>query len=319
MSRPQKSGIDYFPLDVTLFSDPKIKILKARYGMDGIAVYIYLLCEIYRSGYYLQLNDDSIYIFSDDLKMSSEKVMQVLNFLLERSLFEHTLFQSDKVLTSAGIQRRFQMAVKERAKKNPIQAEGFWLLSEEETEPFIKVNSFLNSSGKSEDNSGKISGFSREESLKESKGKERKENKSKYISPELQISPGKPAYELQLIDGNMYPVWEQDIKKFGLLYPAVDVEQEFRKMIGWLDSNPKNRKTSRGIKRFINGWLCRAQDSARPQRQTEKQGKPGNRFKNFEERQQQDYESMIWSDMRKRSESGGGSQDGGSYPRNDTG
>ena len=220
MSRPKKSGIDYFPLDVTLFSDPKIKKLKARYGVDGIAVYIYLLCEIYRSGYYIQLDEDSIYIFSDDLKMSSAKVMQVLNFLLERSLFERTLFQSDKVLTSAGIQRRFQMAVKERAKKNPIQAEGFWLLGEEDTEPFIKVNSFLNNSGKPKDNSGKKRDFSREESLKESKEKERKENKSKYISPELQSSPGNPVYELPLVDGTMHPVWQQDIEKFGQLYPG---------------------------------------------------------------------------------------------------
>ncbi len=52
------------------------------------------------------------------------------------------------------------------------------------------------------------------------------------------------------------------------LYPAIDVEQEFRKMCGWLDSNPRNRKTARGIKRFITGWLSRAQDKApayRPQ------------------------------------------------------
>lgn len=318
MPRPQKSGIDYFPLDVTFFSDPKIKILKARYGADGITVYIYLLCEIYRSGYYLQLNEDSVYIFSDDLRMSPEKVMQVLNFLLERSLFEYTLFQSDKVLTSAGIQRRFQLAVKERAKKNPIQVEGFWLLSEKNTEPFIKVNAFLNNSGKSEDNSGKMKGFSREKSLKESKEKESKGNKSKYISPELQSSPGKPVYELCLIDGTMHPVYECEIEKYASLYPAVDVGQEFRKMIGWLDSHPKNRKTSRGIGKFINGWLCRAQDSARPKlQQTVKTEKTGNRFKNFSERQQ-DYEAMVWAGMKNRSESGGGkNKDDGGHERGD--
>lgn len=33
-------------------------------------------------------------------------------------------------------------------------------------------------------------------------------------------------------------------------------------MYAWLDSNPKNRKTERGIKRFITGWLGRAQDKA---------------------------------------------------------
>lgn len=46
------------------------------------------------------------------------------------------------------------------------------------------------------------------------------------------------------------------------LYPGIDIEQEFRKMFGWLDSNPRNRKTQRGIKRFITGWLSRAQDKA---------------------------------------------------------
>ncbi len=31
-------------------------------------------------------------------------------------------------------------------------------------------------------------------------------------------------------------------------------------MTGWLDANPTKRKTARGIKRFVNSWLARAQD-----------------------------------------------------------
>lgn len=179
MPRPQKDGIDYFPLDVNFFSDPKIKILKARYGVDGVMIFIYLLCEIYRAGYYIRLDEDRVFLISDDLGMSAEKVKQVLNFLLERSLFDNILFQSDKVLTSAGIQRRFQLAVKERAKKNPVEVKGFWLLEETETEPFIKVNPILNKSQKNKDNSGKNSSNSREESPKESKGKKSKGKESK--------------------------------------------------------------------------------------------------------------------------------------------
>lgn len=221
MPRPQKDGIDYFPLDVNFFSDPKIKILKARYGVDGVAVYVYLLCEIYRAGYYLQLNEDSAYIISDDLKMSAEKVMQIMNFLLERSLLDSKLFQSDKVLTSAGIQRRFQLAVRERAKKNHIEIKGFWLLSEAETEPFIKVNPILNKSQKNEDYSGKNDGYSRELSLKESKVNKSKGNKK--ISPELKNSPGpEAAYQLLLIDGNYYLVDQEEVEKYRQLYPAVD-------------------------------------------------------------------------------------------------
>ena len=114
MARPQKEGLDYFSFDVGFFSDRKVKIIKARYGVDGLAVYLYVLCEIYKDkGYYLKTDDDFIYTISDDLSMSYEKIGQILNFLLERSLFDDTLFKSDKVLSSRGIQKRFQEAVKQ--------------------------------------------------------------------------------------------------------------------------------------------------------------------------------------------------------------
>ena len=115
MARPRKEGMAYFSFDVDFFSNKKIKILKARYGSDGITIFLYLLCEIYKNGYYLKIDDDFEFIISDDLNMDCNKVKQVLNFLLERSLFDNKLFQSDKVLTSAGIQKRFQLAVKTRA------------------------------------------------------------------------------------------------------------------------------------------------------------------------------------------------------------
>ena len=169
VARPKKNGLSYFPLDVDFFEDPKIKILRARYGRDGIVLYIYLLCEIYKQGYYIQVDDDFEYIISDDLKIDQNKAKQVLNFLLSRSLFDNTLFQSDKVLTSAGIQRRFQLAVKERARKNPIEVGKFWLLKKEETEPFIKCTLFTGYSGKSDGFSGKKDINSPEESLKKSK------------------------------------------------------------------------------------------------------------------------------------------------------
>ena len=177
MGRKKQEGNYFFPVDVGFFSDRKIKILKARYGTDGLTIYLYLLCEIYKTGYYMQIDEDIEFIISDDLKMSSNKVKQVLNFLLERSLFDNTLFQSDKVLTSAGIQRRYQKMIKTRALKTPITVERFWLLSEEETESFIKVNSFFNSSEKNGDFSEKKEDFSRKNNIKENKSKINKKEK----------------------------------------------------------------------------------------------------------------------------------------------
>lgn len=175
MARRRQEGNLFFRLDVDFFSDKKIKILKARYGTDGITLYLYLLCEIYKTGYYLKVDEDFEFIISDDLNMDCNKVKQVLNFLLERSLFDNKLFQSDKVLTSAGIQRRYQGMVKARAIKTPIQVEGFWLLPEDETEPFIKVHPSLNNSENNHDNSRKNDDNSEKKETKE------KERKGEYI------------------------------------------------------------------------------------------------------------------------------------------
>ena len=66
---------------------------------------------------------------------------------------------------------------------------------------------------------------------------------------------------LPLNDKSLYDVPVDKIALWKETYPAVDVEQELRRMIAWLDSNPTKRKTRRGIERFINNWLARTQDS----------------------------------------------------------
>lgn len=65
--------------------------------------------------------------------------------------------------------------VKARAIKTPIRVEGFWLLPEEETEPFIKVNPFLNNSENNHNNSRKNDDNSEKKETKE------KERKGEYI------------------------------------------------------------------------------------------------------------------------------------------
>ena len=79
MARPMKNGLTYFPFDVDFFTDKKIKRLRAKYGADGIAVYMYLLCEIYRSGYYIEYDKDLILDISDELNLSEGSTTQIMN------------------------------------------------------------------------------------------------------------------------------------------------------------------------------------------------------------------------------------------------
>lgn len=63
-----------------------------------------------------------------------------------------------------------------------------------------------------------------------------------------------------LKNGDSFEPEPEDIEKWKLAYPNVNVEVELRAMSVWCDANPGKRKTSRGIKRFITSWLSRAQD-----------------------------------------------------------
>lgn len=182
--RPLKQGIDYFPFDVDFFSDKKVKVVKARYGCDGMIVFIYLLCQIYENGYYIKLDEDYEYIISDELKMEPEKIGQIINFLCGRSLFENKLFVEDKVLTSRGIQARFQEAIKKRGAKRSIGVDAeIWLLSKNETESYIEITQFQSFSENNPSKSEKNPSFSQEEVHKEKrKKKESKVNKNKELS-----------------------------------------------------------------------------------------------------------------------------------------
>lgn len=84
-----------------------------------------------------------------------------------------------------------------------------------------------------------------------------------------------------LNDATEYAVSENDVVTYQQLYPGIDVRQELRNIEAWCLSNPKNRKTRNGAKRFLNAWLSRAQNSAR----VEKPAPKKNGFNNFNQRQ----------------------------------
>jgi hypothetical protein len=184
MARPIREGLLYFPFDTDFFQDKKIRALKGRYGTDGLAVYIYLLCEIYKAGYYIVSDDDLILCLADDLNISEGSARQIISFLLSRSLLTEIkgdkLAKSDTVLTAASVQRRFQEAVKGLRRDVCVKAE-YWLLEPEDTLSIIKTCSENNKSGKNEGKSGKNgskSGKNPTNKIKENKIKEKENNLS---------------------------------------------------------------------------------------------------------------------------------------------
>lgn len=68
--------------------------------------------------------------------------------------------------------------------------------------------------------------------------------------------------EIPLIDNTLYQITEDKVKEWQQVYQALDVKNELEKMKCWLNANPKNRKTRKGVERFIVAWLNRSQDKA---------------------------------------------------------
>ena len=184
MARPRKEGFEYFSFDVDFFWDRKIKGLKGRFGIPGIAVYIYILTQVYGDkGYFTKADMDLYDSIIADLGVTQEFTEQVMKFLAERSMLDGTLLSSDNVITAVPIQRRFQKMSMQRGKHNMIEVDRkIWLLTEEETAPFIKVTQNVSYSGKNPGYSGKNPGYDQKKphKVKESKVKESKGNICPY-------------------------------------------------------------------------------------------------------------------------------------------
>ena len=90
--------------------------------------------------------------------------------------------------------------------------------------------------------------------------------RTSYGSGCAETAPPSPApsvplvFQIPLNDNSLFPVTADMVAHWRELYPAVNIEQELRKMIGWCEANPRKRKTRGGVTRFINGWLSKEQN-----------------------------------------------------------
>lgn len=296
-----QDGIDYFPLDTGFLRDKKVLLIKGKYGAKGILILIHILCRIYEEhGYYINWDEDDCFLSADAIGsgVSPELTTQVVNECVVRSMFDEQLYNEFGILTSHGIQWRFIRAAKKR--ENIEFYQEYFLLDTSNPKDVPKgiLNKVTFLSVKVSEEHQKGSGNSKKVSgRKQSKVKESKVQEStvKEISSELETSPrSEVLYQLILIDKSFHLVYSEDVEKYRKLYPAVNIDQEFRKMIGWLDSHPQNRKTPRGIGKFINGWLCRAQDSARPAAAQKEPKK--NQFQQFPQRDI-DYDAIVMQQL----------------------
>ena len=107
MARIAKPGLEYFPFDVDLFQDFRIRKLIKRQGGKAVTVYALLLCLIYKNGYFLQWDEELPFICSESTGFDEAYILEVVKACLALGLFDKNLYASHKVLTSRSIQVRY--------------------------------------------------------------------------------------------------------------------------------------------------------------------------------------------------------------------
>ncbi len=106
-------GISYFPLDVYL--DDKMNLIEAEFGLTGFAVVVKLFQKIYGGqGYYCEWTEDVALLFSRSVGLGGNVVSEIVSASIRRGIFDKDIYDKYRVLTSAGIQKRYFEAVSRR-------------------------------------------------------------------------------------------------------------------------------------------------------------------------------------------------------------
>lgn len=112
MPRPQKCGVDYFPLDTVL--DTKFELIEAEFGLTGFAIVVKLLQKIYgEQGYYCEWTDEVALLFSRRCG-GGNAVSEIVSAAIKRGIFDKDMYDKYSILTSKGIQKRYFEAVSRR-------------------------------------------------------------------------------------------------------------------------------------------------------------------------------------------------------------
>jgi len=244
-----KSGIDYFPLDVTL--NAKFELIEAEFGLTGFGVVVHLLQEIYgKAGYYIEWTEEVALLFARKVGLGGSVVSEIIEASIRRGMFDKEKYDKYHVLTSKGIQERYFEAV---GRRKTLEVDYNILLVD-----VARILPNVDIQAKNVNILSKKADIERQSKVEKSRVEKSKEEYILCAEPQAADAP--PVISLPLNDGTFFDVSENDRAKWSQLYPNVDVLQQLRNMAGWCDANPTKRKTRGGVKRFITAWLAREQD-----------------------------------------------------------
>jgi hypothetical protein len=153
-------GLSYFPMDINFFSDIKVRKLIKYQGAKAITVYVHLLCTIYKDGYYTMWDNELPFMISEVTGYEEAYIREVIKCLVNINLFSKPMFENG-IITSKGIQERYKKICLESKRKFNVSE---YSLIDSELMPIDSELMPIDSE------------LMQQRKVKESKGKEVKEN-----------------------------------------------------------------------------------------------------------------------------------------------
>ena len=122
MARPRKIGLDYFPHDVDVTTDPKLEPLILRYGSDAYALYFVILEYCYKSeNLYVDISasetgQEMREVLQRKLHIEPQRFDELVNAMVRRGAFDTKEYRKHGRLTSGGIKKRAAKVLEKRMK-----------------------------------------------------------------------------------------------------------------------------------------------------------------------------------------------------------
>ena len=126
---------------VDFFSDLKIRKLIKYQGGKAVTVYALLLCIIYKQGYYMRWDKELPFIISEQTGYEEVYIQEVIKSCLVIGLFSNELFEKEKIITSKGIQERYQY-ICNLSKRKCVISEFILISSETRQITFLNTYSY---------------------------------------------------------------------------------------------------------------------------------------------------------------------------------
>lgn len=223
----------WFMHDSRARNDAKLAKIIIRHGIEGYGLYFacieIIADELTPSNFNFELEHDSE-LLAAMFRMDTLKVEKIMRDFVELGLFEYS--ETTHRVACYKLAKRLDNATSQNK----------------------EVQAILNNFKELQETSSDLKQIRLDENRLD-----KKEKRKKDFCPEPSASDP-PVLSIILNCKSLHPITQQDVDDWQSLFPAIDVLTELRKMVAWAQANPSRRKTDKGIRRFIVGWLSKEQD-----------------------------------------------------------